>query len=181
MYQVGQGQFITDKLMYGFIMGGMIRAICGLCFGICAYNIYKYITNTYNKNIRLLLTIAEILLYGIIFFTWFVVRDTRSIMSVMLLLPIAVAITFSEKSYVIGLFKYKWMKHFAPISLLIYLNHELSMEITAKIVENKSYKICILVSAVLTLVACLLSMLIVNIGKFLWEKKLKSILTKSDN
>lgn len=119
---------------------------------------------------RLFLTITEILIYGIIFFTLFVIRDSRSIMSVMLILPIAVAITFSQKSYVIGLFKYKWMKYFASISLLIYLNHEIAMEIIAKIAIGQSYKICICMSAVLTFIASLLSVFIIKIGKPVWEK-----------
>lgn len=181
MYQVTNGGFISDKIMCGIVMGGMIRAACGLCFGICCYNIYVYIYRTIlNKNMRIFLTIIEIILYGIFFGTWFFIWDNRAIMSVMFILPIAIAISFSEKSYVSWLFRFRWMRFFAPVSLLIYLNHEISILITSKIVPDASYKAGVCIAALFTLSACLLNALIVRVGKAIWEKKLKVIFTTPD-
>lgn len=120
----GKFTFFDLSGAYGFFLGGIYRAFCGLCFGICAYTMYKKINRIeFNKRKRILLTILEMLLYALYFYViCFSGWGNRSYMSVSLLLPIALAITFSGKSYVGALFRFNWMRCFAPLSLLIYLN-----------------------------------------------------------
>lgn len=172
--------FFQQDEWYGFCKGGTFRAVCGLCFGICAYNIYAYISKcNLNKNMRKLLTITEIMLYTVFFATWFLLRDNKAIMSVVLFLPIAIAITFSGKSYVGNLFRFKWMRFFAPLSLIIYLNHITAVDIIRKYFSGASYKKCVLWMSAITLCTCLLSVVIVKLGKMIW-KRLKVVFTKPD-
>lgn len=174
------GFFQQDKL-YVMFMGGTIRAACGLCFGICAYNIYIFLLKLKaNKNTRIFLTITEILLYAVMFWVFLIFKEKKAIMSVILLMPIAVAITFSQKSYVESLFKFKWMKCFAPLSLSIYLNHIAARGIVDKFLEGQSFKKCILIMALVTIILCLIHFVLIKIGKWLWNSKLKALFTKPD-
>lgn len=166
--------FLDNGEMYGLFLGGIYTAVCGLCFGICAYNVYiRLLRANLNENMRMLLTFVEVFLYGVFFGTWFLIRDNRAIMSVVLILPIAVAITFSGKSYIIKLFQFEWMKCFAPVSLTIYLNHCIGQVLVKKCFLGNSYGFCVLMMAFFTICSCLLSTLTIKIGKYIWEKKLK--------
>lgn len=162
--------------MYGPVLGSIYRAVCGLCFGLCAYNIYIHLCEKQiNKNGRILLTVTEIFLYGIFFGTWFFIRDNKAVMSVLLLLPIAVAITFSGKSHIVRLFQFEWMKCFAPISLTIYLNHWIGRVLVQKYFMGNTYRFCVFMMAFFTLCSSLLSMFVIRIGKYLWKRKLKIV------
>lgn len=163
------------------VLGGLIRAMCGLCFGISAWTIYNKIKNIdMNKNSQILLTVLEAVLYFIFFSTWFFVKDHKAIMSVSLLLPIALAVTFSGKSYICRLFRYKWMRVFAPLSLSIYLNHRSAVILTEKFFMGKSFKFCVAMMALFTAIFCLLNFAMVKFGKMLWNRKLKEFFTKTD-
>lgn len=169
--------FPRNGRMYGPFMGGMYAAASGLCFGICAYNIYiRLYRARLNENMRMLLTVIEVFLYGVFFGTWFLIRDNQAIMSVILLLPIAIAITFSGKSYIVRLFQFDWMKCFAPLSLTIYLNHWIGRVLVLKYFEGSCYGFCVFMMAVFTLGSCLLSTCLKKIGKFMWNNKLKIVL-----
>lgn len=166
--------FPDNGKMYGLFQGGIYRAVCGLCFGICAYNIYICLSRAkLNENMRMLLTITEVFLYGLFFGTWFLIRDNKALMSVVLLLPIAIAITFSGKSYLVRLFQFEWMKCFAPISLTVYLNHWIGRVLVQKYFEGNSYGFCVFMMAFFTLCSCLLSTFTIRIGKCIWNNKLK--------
>lgn len=163
--------------MYGPFMGSIYRAVCGLCFGICAYNMYICLYRaSINKNMRILLTVTEIFLYGVFFGTWFGIRDNKAIMAVILLLPIAIAITFSGKSYIVRLFQFDWMKYFAPISLAIYLNHWIGRVLVRKYFAGYSYGFCVLMMAAFTLCSCVLSARVKKVGRFIWHTKAKTAL-----
>lgn len=171
-------EFISADL-YGYFTGSLIKAMCGLCFGICAYTIYARLRDMKaSRSMRVLLTFVEALLYIIFFGTWFVLwynyQLKTSIMSVILLLPIAVAITFSGKSYITGLFRFKWMSIFAPLSLIIYLNHWAARELVLYLYKGKDYWFCVGKMAMFTTVFCVANVLIVSCGKYIWKTKLKS-------
>lgn len=178
----GKFTFFDLSGAYGFFLGGIYRAFCGLCFGICAYTMYKKINRIeFNKRKRILLTILEMLLYALYFYViCFSGWGNRSYMSVSLLLPIALAITFSGKSYVGALFRFNWMRCFAPLSLLIYLNQVAPRTFVSHYFKGKGYSFCLAVSAAMTAVFCILSWIILRLCKALWEKKLKPALNKPD-
>lgn len=165
----------------GLLLGGIVRALCGVCFGVCAYNIYICICNKNpNRNARIFLTIIEVLLYACFFTAWFGYRDRQSIMSVLFVLPIAVAITFSQKSYLRYLFQFKWMKVFEPLSLYIYLNQYTAREIVDHFFNEKSWRDCFLLMILFTIYLCIISFLLVQGGKKIWSKWLKTAFTKPD-
>lgn len=172
--------FFNYETLDIFFLGGIYRAMCGLCFGICAFTIYAKINKfNSNKNFRIFLTIAEILLYSIFFYAIFSWKKDV-FMSSVLLLPIALAITFSGKSYVSCLFRFKWMRFFAPLSFSIYLNHGLARNIFKEYYSNHGFGFNIIMVTVFTIVFCVLNSIIVHSGKLLWEKKIKPAFTKPD-
>lgn len=159
---------------YGIVSGGIIDAVFGLCSGICAYNIFIALRRN-SKSIRILLTVTEVLLYGIFFGTWFGLRTAKTTMSVLLLLPIAIAITFSGQSYIGCLFTFKWMKCFAPLSLMIYLNHFAAQLIVNKFFAEKIYSESVLLMALFTAAICLFNFIVVKIIKVILNKKHSSV------
>ena len=170
--------FPDQHKMHGLFLGGMYSAVSGLCFGICAYNMYIRIGKAkMNENGRMFLTVTEVLLYGVFFGTWFLLRNNRMIMSAILLLPVAAAITFSGKSYIAGLFQFKWMKYLAPVSLTIYLNQWIGRVLVQKYFAERSYGFCVSVMAFIMLCSCLLSTLTKRISKYVWKEKLKTVFT----
>lgn len=176
------GFFAQDK-NYGLFMGGILRAMSGLCFGICAYTIYNKIRNLNpNKKMRIFLMVSEVLLYSLFFIELFKPSSNQAMMSVSLLLPIAVAITFSGKSYAQNLFKFKWMKCFAPLSLYLYLNHWVVRKICEAYFINKGIRLRVIfvLTVGLTIAFSILNYAIVYFGKMLWERKLKPAFKKPD-
>lgn len=173
--------FIDHSTMYGVVMGGLIRGMCGLCFGIVAYLICEKIKKLNpNKNLRIVFTILEIGLWTIFFVVWFVLGDPVALFSVLLILPIAIAISFSETSYISKIFTQKWMRCFNLLSLTIYLNHFGPRILVNYMFPGQSYKFCVGMMAIFTVVACLINYAIVRLLKLLWENKLKNIFTKPD-
>ena len=171
MAQANGFAFLYHYRLYGICMGGLIRAACGLCAGICAYTICcKIKRSRFNNRLRVLLTIAETVLYLAFFSVWFFAESNQSNMLIMLVLPVALAITFSEKSYLKCLFCSKWMKRLAPLSLYIYLNHWSAMRIVEACHYGRSWKYCTAMMAVYTLICCLLCWALVTGGRTLWKK-----------
>lgn len=160
-------------------MSKLFPALMGLCFGICAYNIYIKLKNTvFNTKAKTVLTIVEVLAYAAGFFA-LSTNVEKTIMCSYFLLPFAVAITFSGKSYVGYLFRAKWMKCFAPLSLQIYLNHWVVIGFVTYACKNLSYAAAVAVAAALTALMCVYNVIAVRIFKKIWAK-LKPAFTASD-
>ena len=99
--------------------------------------------------------------------TWYI--------SAMLLLPIIVAIAFSEKSYFSKLFRLNLFRYLNKISLAIYLNQWAAWKVVSMRFGGHSYKFCLAMMAVLTLAFSVAYFIILKIFKLLWEKKLKGV------
>lgn len=54
---------------------------------------------------RFFLTVAEVIMYLIFFSAWFGLQNNAVVMSIMIMLPVPLAVTFSGKSYVGELFR----------------------------------------------------------------------------
>ncbi len=134
----------------------LIRAVCGLCFGVVAWNICNKINELNNsRKIRICLTIAEFFIYFLFFATLVANGENADwIFPVLLLLPIAIAVTFSQKSYFSVFFNAEWMKYLGIISLYIYLNHYASLQIVRSLFPSKGYAFCVLTSAAVTVILC---------------------------
>ncbi|MCH5207656.1 MAG: hypothetical protein J1F04_02130 [Oscillospiraceae bacterium] len=172
---------IDRNTFHGIVIGGIIRALCGLCFGITAWLIYDRIIKWKpDKNGQIFLTISEVLIYIIFFVSWFIIRDVKAIDSTLLILPIALAITFSGKSYIGKLFRFKWMKYFAPASLAIYLNHWAARNLVVQYFPGCSYKKGVALMAAFTAVNCAVYFALIALGKLLWNKKLKKLFVNKE-
>lgn len=168
--------------LYGLVLGMIVFAVCGLNFGICAWAIYDKINNiNAERNQRIAFTAAEVILWCVYLYTMVFTDDRHGKMSVQFVLPIAVAITFSEKSYIGKFFQFAWMKRFSGISLSILLNHCLAQIITQDLFSGRGYTFCVLVMAALTLVLCCLNHLIVSLVKLVWRKCFKKILSNAND
>ncbi len=167
------GNLLPEHINFcGFCLWGIIRAACGLCFGVTTWLIYeKLIVLPENKAIKIAVTITELFLNIIFFYVWFFKGETKeTLFSVMLLLPIIVAIAFSGKSYIARIFRFKWMKYFGPLSLTIYLNHNAAVLMATALFADKPYYIGLAAIAVLTVVFGIVNFVAVKIIRKLWEK-----------
>lgn len=170
MCQINSYQFIDHDALYGVVTGGIIKAFCGLCFGICSFTIYEKIKQAnLNRLRKVLLTIAELAIYLIFFITWFFSWDTAAVMSVNLIMPIAIAITFSGQSYISRIFQAKWMKIFAPISLYVYLNHWGARQIVMTFYSGNSWEYSVLLMGFFTIILCLICYSLVCLSKKIYK------------
>lgn len=171
MNQTGDINFVDHTELFGFLMGGIIRAVCGLCFGICAHNIYFKIKEADLTNASLIvLTAGEILLYLQFFVTFFILHKMEATISAVIMLPIPLAITFSGKSYLSRLFHFKWMRIFGTLSLYIYLNHWPAILILLKLCKFKSLKFLLAATCLLTFGFSLVCYVLVKICQKAWTR-----------
>ena len=182
MYQTCDG-FFVDRLSYiGFFQGGLIRGFCGLCFGICSYSLCERFKRlNANRNMRVLLTVTEILLYVIFFGTLFFLPDNQAVMSVLFILPIAMAITFSGKSFLVKAFRWEKMRLLAPLSLYIYLDHGVAHAFVKILFSDRGWGFCAAMMALFTAVFCVLNGVVVYFGKRIWANRIVPFFTKPDN
>lgn len=175
MYQQCDSHFIDRSTWCGFILASIIRAVCGISFGGIVYIIYeKLIALQDTKENLLLMTVTELLLNIIFFGTWFFSKNNETLYSAQLLIPVMIAIAFSEKSYITRLFKAKWLRYSGSLSLSIYFNHWAARYIVIKVFGSMSYKESVIYMALFTAALCILNSLTVKLIKFLWDKKHKS-------
>lgn len=177
MYQTNKMCFFGYSAVSGFVLGGIIRAMCGLCFGAIAWLIYNKLAscNFTKKSQTVLITVVEAILWICFFSAWFIFKDTKALDSVLFILPVAIAIAFSRKSYISKLFEFRWMKVFSSASLAIYLNHWAGRYLVLHFFPECSYKFGVSMMALFTLAFCLVYFLIMKVVKWLWNKKLKPV------
>lgn len=150
----------------------LVLAISGLCFGVVAWIIYKKLLSIPdNKVYRIIVTIGELLAGGLFFYTWiFHICDQKTLFCAALLLPIIIAIAFSNKSYISRLFQFKWMQYCGSLSLAIFLNHWVAVLIANALMKGKSYWVCLVMIVVLTVVFSVINFVAVKIIKTVWNK-----------
>lgn len=167
----------------GLFTNGAIRAFCGLCFGVVAYDIYVYITKKESKtSCRILFTAAELLIYITIAYFWLVLKNSALVMfPLMLLLPAAVAITFSSKSYTADLFRHKIFGKLAPLSLAIFLTHDATpVRLVRNYFAGKSYKMSVLLMICFTVEMIVIYFVLIKLLKFC-VKKGRAFLEEKNN
>lgn len=177
-FMYNQDVVFVDRFDYcGILLGGLIRSVCGICFGVISYIIFsKIISWCKTNNDRKILTIMELMLYILFFIAWFAEKsDYKTMYAAMLLLPVAVAITFSQKSYISELFKFKIFKHVSKISLALYLNHWAALWFVKKHFPFASYKRSVFLMMILTIVISAAYFITVHvIKKVTNEKRVKN-------
>lgn len=164
-------QFFSYTRLSGFVTGGVWRALCGICFGVCAYTICaKLKEKNFGRAARVRMTLLEVVLYCIYVWSSFVSTDSSVHMCGLLILPIALAITFSGQSYFGTLFRFKWMKVFGTLSLEIYLNHLIARYIVRKYYNTGDYWSKFFKTVAITAGVCILSWCIRTFLKFIVRK-----------
>lgn len=164
--------FIYPHHWYGVCLGGVIRAVCGVSFGSCAWIIYKKISEiTETKRNKCLITLIEIIT-NIIFFYALLFRhsEKETLFSIMLLLPIMVAIPFTKKSYLALLFRFQWLKYFGSLSFSIYINHGAACMIGYALFSKIGYIQCVLYTMALTIVFCCINFFATKVIEKLIDK-----------
>ena len=157
---------------YGFIEGGNIVALSGLCFGVVTYLIYEKFCSIEEKRFnKILFTAAEALISFVFFWTWLINPFSKdTVFSALLLLPILIAIIFSGKSYISDFFKFKCFKYAGPLSFKIYISHIVAVIVANAFLKERSSIIRIIATIVLTTAVAALNFLAVKIIKLVWKK-----------
>lgn len=158
------------------IHGALIRAIAGVSAGVCSYTIYVKIKDfVCNKRRRVLFTVLEILLYAVVGYGAFLKTEAQkqTAYSAMLMFTIALAITFSEKSYVSCLFTHKSMRFMDSLSLVIYLNHITAKNLIVELAPDMEFRQSLLWMAIVTVGICIVYYLLLYLFKFMWNTKIK--------
>lgn len=162
-----EGHYFVFYEYYGLFSGGLVLAAMGLSFGAVSWLIAEKL----NRTERILVTMVELILYGTIFAVWFSPNcGAESAYSVMLLMPIAIGVSFSQVSYVSCLFQVKSLKKLAPISLAVYLNHICAWRIVNELFLGRSYRFCLFAMILFTATICPVYFLVMHISHCLWEK-----------
>lgn len=175
--------FLDYQVMQGYLYGAIIRGILGICSGAVCWTINNKLREVIlKKPQKIAVTFLEIVLYSV-FFTVFLTpgQNYKTVFSIMLLLPIAVAITFSGKSYVANLFKLSVFKYLGQFSLAIYLNHWVARYVVKTVLPGRSYGTSVALMIGLTAVACVVYFVTIKLLKLLWNKKLKRIFSNQEN
>lgn len=160
--------------LVGLCTTGVIRAIQGLCFGVIAYLIYEKLCAMNDRSpLRAALTVLESIMYiAMIYIIFDTGSDYYTVYSMMLLMPIAVAITFSQKSYLSEIFKSRIFRKAGTLSLAVYLTHYSAVRIVQCLFSGKSYKESCLLYGLFMIPILFLYFIIVHfIGK-LWSEKI---------
>lgn len=164
-----ENKYIND------IPNSIIRAVCGICFGIIAYNIYLHIYQRQIRTLpRILLTMCEAAIYALQIGAIFVYPDRyNAVFTCLILLPVAVAITFSGQSYISLLFRSKIFRHAGTWSLAVYLNHAAAIRLTVMFFPGRDYKGSVYIMLMLTVVMCFVCYGSIRLLKLIWSKWLR--------
>lgn len=177
VYNQGELVMTMHWEWYGFIVGGIVRAVSSLCVGVVAYILYeKLCLMGEHCRTKILITLAEVLISLVFFCAWLinpVSNDT--LFSILLLLPVLLAIIFSGKSYISHLFQFNCFRFAQALSLAIYLNHYAAILVVAALYKGKSYFFSMILAVSLTAVFAVVNFLVVRIYKTFWNKFSKKI------
>ncbi len=159
---------------------GILRAFCGICFGVVAYLIFSHLLDRdFTRRQRVLLTVLQLALYGIIFVPLFSGRnDYVTMYPIMVAAPIPLAITFSGKSYISQLFRSEKWRFLPPLSLAIYLTHAIARSAVLFWFKGISYKSATAIMALITVGLCVLYFALIRLVKFLYPRIVKFLKTE---
>lgn len=117
------------------------------------------------------ITILEAAIYILIFYSLFTSdRTIKYCYTVMLLLPVAVAITFSGKSHIRDKFHCKLFYGLDSISLALYLNHWRPMKMTELMFPGGGYTHSVATMITLTLIQVCIYFGIIKAVKFIQKE-----------
>lgn len=171
-YMYHKGGYIGRNTWLGWCYAGIIRAVSGLCFGVIAWILYERLMKTNrSKRNRIFFTTAEVVITVVFFYVvFFSGLDATSQYCIMLLIPVIIALIFSEQSCLSALFRHKAMRYFAPLSLDIYLNQWSAMRLVNLLNPGMGYKVSVMIMATYTGLLCVLNFLIRKLAGLIMKK-----------
>lgn len=182
MYQTGENHMPLDQdVMYGVLLGGVIRALCGLTLGSVSWLICQKLKECdLNKKKKIFLTIGELmgfaLFFGLMLSNWtYSPNRKESMYFILILMSILLAVVFSGQSYISHIFEKPVFKYCGSLSLIIYLNQMNARFIVKTYFIDNSYYKCVLLMLGFTAVNSLLYFAVLKLLEFL-GKKVKTVL-----
>lgn len=175
--------YLSKDVFCGFVLGGVIRAVCGILFGGVSWIIYKKLAaGVKTRESRVSLTVIEAILYILFFAIWFYAEsDTKYSYIAMMIIPVIIAIVFSQKSYFSNIFKNRIFRHCGSLSLAVYLNQWCAQVLIKKYFPGESFKFSLLLMVGITAVSCCIYYTVIFLLKILWKKKLKKFFADKFN
>lgn len=170
LFHQSEGEvFVSHAAWLGICSAGILRSACGIFFGVVGWILYeKLCSMPDSKRTKLAVTIAEILLNVVFFYTWIFRKSTKdTLFPVMLLIPAIVAVAFSRKSYAADLFRFSWMRYAGGISQAVFLNHYAAVCVIMAFFKGDGYWLCVSFTAVLTVFLCMANQLFVKYTKII--------------
>lgn len=159
------------------IPNGMIRGFAGLFSGCAGYILYEKLTEyDYTKAQRIMFTVLEVLLYGAVLVGCFMpYTDTKGHFMAMLLIPPAVALTFSGASNIGNLFRSPKLSILSSLSTIIYFNHWSARRIILTYMPGMSWKRSALYMAAVTVILCIVCAVLMKLCRIIWRKWLRRL------
>ena len=113
-----------DREVFGVVKSGIFRGFAGLCMGCIIYDLKDRLRIKETNAIhRIILTIIELFSYIFsVLIAWRWSEVNNSTFLIVLLLAIGLVITFSNKSYTVGL-NFNFFSYFGMVSLPLYMCH----------------------------------------------------------
>lgn len=158
-------EIYAGRSFNGLVNTTLVRAFSGICIGVISWLIANQIRCAVCKKLQsIVLTCLELLLYITFFTLWLTAeQSTMPIYCAMFLLPIAIGISFSGKSYISKLFENEILRGLGSLSLAIYLNHWTARIIVQKLFPGLGWLKSVLLMSLFTVVLCLIYYLILYI------------------
>lgn len=159
MYQKGDYYMLFDhNKMYGVLLGGIIRALCGLTLGSVSWLICQKIKQCdLNKKKKILLTVGELFGFAVFFGTMcsksaYSAKRKETLFFLLVLMSVLLAVVFSGQSYISHIFEKPVFKYCGPLSLIIYLNHINARFFVKTYFADSGYYKCLLLMLAFTAV-----------------------------
>lgn len=169
--------YLSQYAYCGFVMGGVLRAACGMLSGGVSWIIcQKLISGVKTRTHRIMVTMLELTLYVLFFGIWFYADlNTKNSYIAMMIIPLIMAIVFSQKSYLSCIFTSKAFKICGSLSLAVYLNQWCAEILIMKYFPDESFRFSLLLMTGITAASCCIYYLAIFLLRLVWNKKLRKL------
>ena len=154
---------------------GVMRAVCGLCFGVLCWEVAEFFRSisVRNERMHILLSGLEAVLFVSFICFWFIMKkDIKTAYPMMILIALLLAIAWSGKSMWSRLFEARCFRYLNKWSVYLFFTHEAALRILEDFVFKPDQKISKeLAFASVTGLSVLLSIIVWVIIKLLKRPK----------
>ena len=154
---------------------GVMRAVCGLCFGVLCWETADFLRSISERDKRVsrILTGLEAVLFVSFIYFWFIMKkDIKTAYPMMILIALLLAIAWSGKSMWSRLFEARCFRYLNKWSVYLFFTHEAALRTLENFVFKPDQKISKeLAFASVTGLSVLLSIIVWVIIKLLKRPK----------